>query len=83
MVSPTGLVVQFLSYEGVFTAANGPAAGRASLAIPQLENGSGPTNGSIRLTGTGCGYANFTWAAPGTASQNAINPGQSFSVGCP
>jgi len=83
LVSPTGVLVQFLSYEGAFTAANGPAAGRASTAIRQSENGTGPTNGSIRLTGTGCGYASFTWAAPATASQNAINPGQAFSVGCP
>ena len=83
LVDNLGVVVQFLSYEGTFTGLNGPAAGRASVAIPQSENGSGPTNGSIRLTGAGCGYANFTWAAPGTASQNSINPGQSFLVGCP
>ena len=83
VVNASGQVVQFLSYEGVFTALDGPAAGMTSSAIPVQEDGTGPTNGSLRLVGSGCGYSSFTWAAPGTANQGAINAGQTFAVGCP
>lgn len=83
VVNALGQVVQFLSYEGVFVALDGPAAGMSSTAIPVQEDGTGPTNGSIRLVGTGCTYSNFTWAAPGTASQGAINAGQAFATSCP
>src|SRR5688500_6091347 len=37
-------VVQFLSYEGTFTAVGGPANGMLSVDVGPIENGSGPTN---------------------------------------
>jgi beta-lactamase superfamily II metal-dependent hydrolase len=83
VVDASGQVVQFLSYEGSFTALDGPALGLTSTPIPVAETGTGPTNGSIRLIGNGCNYNSFTWAAPSTANQNAINAGQTFAVGCP
>src|SRR5688572_12249752 len=44
LVSPTG-VVEFLSYEGSFTAANGPASGMTSVDIGIRELGAAPEPG--------------------------------------
>ncbi len=76
----TNTVVQLLSYEGVFTVAagQGAAAGMTSTDIGVSESGT-VTGGSVRLSGTGNQYSNFTWqpeAAP--ASPGAINAGQTF-----
>ncbi|MCC6412807.1 MAG: lamin tail domain-containing protein, partial [Saprospiraceae bacterium] len=71
-------VIQFLSYEGSFTAIGGPANGMISTDIGVAETGSDPLGLSLRLTGTGTTYANFIWNAPATASAGAINQGQSF-----
>jgi DNA/RNA endonuclease G (NUC1) len=38
LVNASGTVVEFLSYEGSFTATNGPASGRVSTEIPVNEN---------------------------------------------
>jgi DNA/RNA endonuclease G (NUC1) len=40
LVNPSGTVVEFLSYEGAFTATNGPANGLTSVDIGVLETGS-------------------------------------------
>lgn len=77
-----GAVVQFLSYEGVFTASNGPAAGMTSTSIGSAtENGSEPVGGSsIALTGSGSNYADFTWTKIlGTPTVGAANAGQTFA----
>ncbi len=50
LVDGSGRVVQFLSYEGVFTAMDGPAAGMASADIGASESGSGKST-SLQLTG--------------------------------
>lgn len=81
LVNAAGAVVQFLSYGGTFAATNGPASGITSTAIPQSENASTPVGHSLRLTGTGNAYANFTWAAPAANSFGACNPGQTFTSG--
>ena len=73
-------VVQFLSYEGAFTALDGPANGMLSVDIGVSENGTEPVGQSLRLTGTGQFYEDFTWNAPATASFGAINTGQSFGA---
>src|SRR5688572_28616318 len=70
-------VIQFLSYEGAFTAVGGPANGMVSVDVGPIEGGSGPTNGSIALTGTGDEYSAFAWAL-GTHTSGATNTGQSF-----
>lgn len=80
LVNPSGQVVQFISYEGAITASNGPAAGRTSTNLPVSETGSDPAGRSLRLAGTGTGYANFTWQAPATATFGACNTGQTFSA---
>jgi uncharacterized protein len=72
-------VIQFLSYEGVFAATNGPASGMTSQDIGVSENGSEPLGQSLRLVGTGTGYSDFSWAAAGPASAGAVNQGQTFN----
>jgi predicted extracellular nuclease len=51
LVSPDGTVVEFLSYEGVFTAANGPAEGQTSVDIGVSESGSTPVGYSLQKIG--------------------------------
>ncbi|HSX60633.1 MAG TPA: endonuclease [Tahibacter sp.] len=86
--SPDGLalvdgttVVQFLSYEGSFTASNGPAAGMTSVDIGVSENGSAPAGQSLRLGGTGNDYGDFAWQSSSAASFGQCNPGQTFTGG--
>lgn len=71
-------VVQFLSYGGVVTAVDGPAAGMTSTDIGVAESSSTPTGQSLQLTGTGNSYASFTWTGPTAASTGQINAGQTM-----
>lgn len=81
LVDAGGAVVQFLSYEGTFTASNGPAAGLSSTALTQSESGSGSSSTSLQLAGTGSAYADFAWQAPRTSSFGGCNAGQTFIGG--
>jgi predicted extracellular nuclease len=74
-------VVQFLSYEGSFVAVGGPANGMTSTDIGVSEAGTEALGQSLRLSGTGCMYEDFTWNGPATATFNAVNTGQTFSCG--
>ncbi|MGH7492262.1 MAG: Ig-like domain-containing protein [bacterium] len=78
LVNASSTVVQFLSYEGTFTAVGGPANGMLSTDIGVSENGSEPLGQSLRLSGTGTNYEDFTWNAPAAASFGSFNTGQSF-----
>lgn len=80
LVNPSGQVVQFLSYEGVIKASNGPAAGRTSVNLPVSETNSTVANTSLQLGGTGTGSASFTWRASATQTFNACNNAQVFSA---
>jgi len=73
-----GMVVQFLSYEGAFVAANGPANGMMSTNIGVQEVGTTPIGFSIYLTGNGDEYSDFTWAGPLAATNCGVNTGQTF-----
>ncbi len=78
LVDPTGAVVQFLSYEGAFTATDGPANGMGSTDIGVAEsNASTPAGNSLQLTGPGPA---FTWAAAAANTFGAINTGQDFAA---
>lgn len=72
-------VVQLLSYEGVFTAVDGPAAGLTSIDIGVAETGTTPLGFSLQLAGTGSLYQDFVWNGPDAASPGAINAGQTFA----
>ena len=81
LVDDAGSVVQFLSYEGSFTAAGGPADGLTSTDIGVSEPGGTPVGDSLQLTGTGTTYGDFTWAAAQPNTFGAANTGQSFGGG--
>jgi len=72
-------VVQFLSYEGAFTALDGPAIGMLSTNIVVTEGSGTPVGHSLQLGGTGCTYEDFTWNAPAVNTFGAVNTGQTFS----
>lgn len=75
-------VVQFLSYEGSFTAAGGAAAGLTSTDIGVFEAGTEPVDRSLQLRGTGNAAAQFVWAgATNPASRGTLNAAQIIS-GC-
>ena len=81
LVNASNAVVQFLSYEGSFTATDGPASGIASSAISQSESSTSPTGQSLQLAGTGSSYSQFTWQASRASSFGACNTGQTLSGG--
>jgi len=72
-------VVQFLSYEGVFTATNGPAVGLTSVDIGVSEAGTSTVGFSLQLSGTGSTYEDFTWQGSAANTFSAFNNGQIFS----
>jgi endonuclease I len=78
LINATGAVVQFLSYEGTFTASDGTAVGMTSINIGVSETTSTPIGHSLQLTGTGNDYAQFTWASAMTNTAGVINTNQSF-----
>jgi hypothetical protein len=77
-VTIEGEVVLFASYEGVFTAVDGPAAGLESVDIGVGETASTPAGQSIALRGSGSAYRDFEWFPPAPASPGDVNPGQTF-----
>jgi hypothetical protein len=74
LYGPSG-VVQFLSYEGSFTATDGMANGMTSEDIGVFEDGNGPVGWSLQLQGTGTQYSDFTWVDPDD-SPGSLNVGQ-------
>jgi len=88
--SPDGIVlfdgidiIQFLSYEGSFTASDGIAKGNLSTDIGITEASNTPVGFSLQLTGQGNRYSDFTWALPqgntfGINKLGANNVGQQF-----
>jgi len=87
--SPDGLalvdyannVIQFLSYEGAFTAVGGPADGMASTDIGVSEGSATAVGDSLQLTGTGLTYDGFTWTGPIPSTFGAVNTNQFFASG--
>jgi hypothetical protein len=78
VVVATAQVVQLLSYEGTFTAADGAAAGLPSIDIGVSEDSMTAIGQSLQLIGTGSDYASFTWTGPVTSSPALPNTGQTF-----
>ncbi len=83
LVDAANNVVQFLSYEGAFVAADGPAAGMMSIDIGVEEPFNTPVGQSLQLTGVGSQASDFTWAAPQENTFCAVNTGQTFGDGIP
>lgn len=78
LVAPGNQVVQFLSYEGRFTATNGPASGLTSTDIGVAESGGDAPGLSLQLTGSGASYADFTWQNAADDNFGSVNTGQDF-----
>jgi len=76
-------VLQFISYEGSFTASSGPAAGLTSVNIGVTQSGSDPVGqAALGLRGTGSKSADFSWIKFTGISHSAgqVNAGQSFAL---
>jgi len=78
----TSQVLQLISYEGVFTASNGPAAGMTSTDIGVSQPTTSPVGvASLGLTGSGAVAGDFDWvkfSALTAHSPGQPNDGQSF-----
>lgn len=81
LVNNTGTAVQFLSYEGTFTAVGGPANGQTSTDLGVGETGSEALGLSLQLGGSGVFYEDFTWRAPAAHTSGTINNNQTFGAG--
>ncbi|BBM69174.1 hypothetical protein [Rhodothermus marinus] len=73
-----GNVIQFLSYEGAFTATDGCAAGTTSTDIGVAEDGTGSSSESLQLIGSGSEYDEFSGWVIATASPGDPNTGQTL-----
>lgn len=78
----TSTLIQFLSYEGSFTATNGPANGVTSTDIGVSETGTTTLGHALQLSGTGTTYGDFSWNAPSANSAGTINSGMDPCVAC-
>jgi VCBS repeat-containing protein len=80
LVSPSGQVVQFISYEGSFTAApnSGPASGMTTTDIGVSEDPPVAAGYSLQLVGSGASAADFTWVAARDDNFGSVNTGQDF-----
>ena len=68
---------QFLSYEGVFLATDGAAAGLLSNDIGVLQDGTTLEGLTLQLAGVGSRYEDFRWTT-GHESFGSANRGQTF-----
>jgi hypothetical protein len=71
-----GEVLDFISYEGTFTATNGPANGVESVDIGVEENSDTPVGASLGLVGSGFTRDAFTWDVFDDDSPGTLNVGQ-------
>jgi predicted extracellular nuclease len=77
LVGPGNVVLEFISYEGTFTASGGAANGLLSTDVGVSEPGN--ANGtSIARTGLGLAGPEFTWVLDGNDTPGAVNNGQTF-----
>lgn len=83
LVNSANEVIQFLSYEGGFTAASGPAEGLAATDIGVRESNATETGHSLQLRGSGNALADFTWHGPGQATPGLVNGEQTFVASPP
>ncbi len=73
-------VLQFLSYEGTFTATDGVAQGLLSTDLGVLEDTMTPIGSSLQLSGTGASYLDFAWQPSAPQTLGSLNHSQSFAV---
>ncbi len=78
LVNSANEVVQFLSYEGGFTAASGPAEGLAAKDMGVRESNNTQAGHSLQLRGSGNSLTDFAWHGPGQATPGLVNADQTF-----
>ena len=78
LVDSGNMVLQFLSYEGNFTAVGGPADGMESTDIGVSQPSDTPVGDSLQLSGTGAVYEDFNWNPNAPNTFASINTGQTF-----
>ena len=83
LIDGSGQVVQFLSYEGSFTAVGAAANGLVATDVGVSEGTTSPVGWTLQLTGSGSTYAAFAWQAPAAGTAGLVNSGQSFTGGVP
>ena len=71
LVDNFGVMLEFLSYEGVLTATNGVANGLTSTDIGVAETGTTPVGYSLQFNGS-------TWQEAGANTFGGVNTGQTF-----
>ncbi len=81
LVDGSNNVIQFLSYEGSFTAVGGLANGLMSMNIGVAESSSTPVGYSLQLTGSGSDSGNFTWVTAMANTFGVVNTGQTLNGG--
>ncbi|MBQ4820021.1 T9SS type A sorting domain-containing protein [Aquimarina sp. MMG016] len=80
LVDNNNAVVQFLSYEGVITAVDGPASGLTSTDIGVIESSTTPVGASLQLTGAGVSAGEFIWEAMDANTYGTVNTNQVFGT---
>lgn len=80
LVDGSSTVLEFLSYEGSFSAGDGPATGFVSTDIGVSEDGSTALGESLQRIGLGSTGADFTWSGPTTHSRGLLNVGQMIDM---
>jgi endonuclease I len=81
LVDDLGAVIEFISYEGVIVATDGPANGMTSVDIGVYEPSDTTVGYSLQLAGTGAQSSDFTWQSPAANTEGLPNNGQTFD-GC-
>lgn len=71
-----GELLDFISYEGAFTASAGPADGHFSIDVGVAELDTSPAGGSLGLSGQGFARGDFVWSALSEATPGGLNAGQ-------
>ena len=80
LVDNLGVVIQFLSFGGIFSATNGVAKGMTSTNINVIEGESTPIGYSLQLIGTGKTYSDFAWEGPILATPGLPNANQTLPI---
>lgn len=78
LADASGNLIEFLSYEGSFTASGGVADGVISTDVGVSEPSNNPVGWSLQLAGSGSAVADFSWQNPQLATPGAINTGQAL-----
>ena len=72
LVDPSGAVLEFISYEGSFTAVDGPAIGITSTDIGVSETGGTTATSSLQRIGNGTSGGDFLWSGPTDPSSPGV-----------